>query len=137
MKTCMKTPKDRARAEIYSVLEKDMKISADRMDRILAKHGIRRDTKALQRTYRLSVGQRIMADIKDTDGRREILAARTESGTEYIVLDACHDPKVLGKLQQKLCGCISSLESTSGKVEKRQRYLAHFRQRLFHWRKAV
>jgi len=123
--------------EIYSVLEKDMKISADRMDRILAKHGVRRDAKALQRAYRLSVGQRIMADIRDTDGKREILAARTENGTEYIVVEACNDPKVLGQLQHKLRGCISSLESTSGKVEKRQRYLARFRQRLFHGGKAA
>ncbi len=134
MKACMKAARDRAKAEIYSVLSADMKISAERMDSILAKHGVRRHPRELQRAYRLAVGQRIMAGIRDAEGKREILAARTDNSTEYIVVDACSDPKVLRTLQHRLRGCISSLESTSGKVKERQTALACIRQRLMHRR---
>lgn len=132
-----KTARNKARAEIYSVLSDDMKISVERMDNILAKHGVRRDPKALQRAYRLSVGQRIMADVRDAEGKREILAARTENGTEYIVLEACSDQKVLNGLQHRLRECISSLEHTSGKVKQRQDSLSRLFSRLFHGRKAI
>jgi hypothetical protein len=133
-KLSTKTARNRAKAEIYSVLSEDMKISAECMDGILAKYGIRRDPKELQRAYRLSVGQRIMAEVRDAKGKREILAAKTKNGTEYIVVEACSDPQVLSRLQHRLRGCISSLESTSGKVKARQSALTAIRQRLLHRR---
>ncbi len=126
----MKIARSRAKAEIYSVLSEDMRISTECMDGILAKYGVRRSSEELQRSYRLSVGQRIMAEVRDAKGKREILAARTENGVEYIVVEACSDPKVLNKLQHRLRGCISSLENTSGKVKERQSALAGIRQRL-------
>ena len=126
-----KAARSRAKAEIYSVLSEDMKISAERMDGILARHGVRRSPKELQRAYRLSVGQRFIAEVRDGNGNREILATRTENGVEYVVVDACSDPKVLSRLQHRLRGCISSLESTSSKVKERQSALAGIRQRLF------
>lgn len=133
-KSFTKAARNRAKAEIYAVLSEDMKISVERMDGILAKYGVKRNVKDLQRSYRLSVGQRIIADIRDEKGKREILAAKTEYGTEYIVVDACNDPKLLTKLQHRLRGCISSLESTSGKVKERQSALFGIRQRLLHRR---
>jgi hypothetical protein len=129
-----KAARSRAKAEIFAVLSEDMKISAERMDGILARHGVRRSPEELQRAYRLSVGQRFIAEVRDGKGKREILAARTENGMEYIVVDACSDPKILSKLQHRLRGCISSLESTSGKVKERQNVLSGIRQRLFRGR---
>jgi hypothetical protein len=111
-----------------------MCISVNRMESILAKHGIKRDPKALQRAYRLSVGQKMMAEVRDNEGRREILAARTKNGMEYIVIDACHDQVLLARLQHRLRDFIAGLERSSGKVRDRQNVLAGFRRRLFRWK---
>ena len=131
MRKCAKTAKNRAKAEIYNIIAKDMRISTDRMEGILAKHGVKRDPKALQRAYRLSVGQKIMAEVRDNEGRREILAARTEKGMEYIVIDACHDQVLLARLQHRLREFIAGLERSSGKVRDRQSVLGGFCRRMF------
>ena len=131
MNTCMKTAKNRARAEIFEVLLSDMRISTKQIDTILAKHGIRRDTEALQRSYRLSVGQKIMSEVRDDEGNREILAARTENGLEYIVIDACNDQLLLARIQNRLRATITGIERTSNKVTKRQSVLSGFYNRVF------
>ncbi len=131
MNTCMKTAKNRARAEIFEVLLSDMRISTKQIDTILAKHGIRRDTEALQRSYRLSVGQKIMSEVRDDEGNREILAARTENGLEYIVIDACNDQLLLARIQNRLRATITGIERTSNKVTKRQGVLSGFYNRMF------
>ncbi len=122
---------ERARYEIFSVLAEDLRISTDEIDRILSKYGVKRATKELQRAYRLSVGQKIMAEVRDNDGRREILAARTEKGMEYIVIDACHDQVLLARLQHRLREFIAGLERSSGKVRDRQSVLGGFCRRMF------
>lgn len=119
MSTCTRTAKNRAKDEIFSVLAKDMRIGTERMDSILAKHGVKRSPKELQRAYRLSVAQRMMADVRDEDGRREILALRAHGGTEYIVLEACHDRDKLDAIRHRLLGQIAGLEQTAEKVEQR------------------
>ncbi len=124
MSICTMTARNKARAEIFEVLLKDMRISTKHMDAILARHGIRNDPEALQRTYRLSVGQKIMAEVRDDEGNREILAARTENGMEYIVIDACNDELLLARIQSKLRSAIAGLERSSAKVEKRQGILS-------------
>lgn len=134
MRAQTKTASERARDEIYSVLAEDMRISTVRMDKILAKHGVKRNAKELQRAYRLSVGQRMVAGVRDAKGQREVLALRTENGTEYVVVEACSDPQALAKLQHRLRGCISTLENTSGKVQERQGALASIRKKLFRGR---
>ncbi len=129
-----KSARDKAKAEIFAVLSENMKISTEHMDMILQKHGVRRDPKELQRAYRLSVGRRFVADVRDTEGKREILAVRTENGMEYIVINACNDADTLKSLQHRLRGCISSLQSTSGKVKARQGFLRRLQKRLFQGR---
>ncbi len=131
MNTCMKIAKNRAKAEIFKVMEKDMRISADRVDRILAKHGVKRDLKALQRSYRLSVGQKIMAGVRDDEGKREILAVRTDKGMEYIVVDACSDQLLLARMQKGIRGDIAGRERSSQKVKRRQDTVAGFCRRIF------
>ncbi len=119
MSTCTRIAKDRAKDEIFSVLAKDMRISAEQMDSILARHGVKRSPKELQRTYRLSVAQQMMAGVRDTKGQREILALRSHGGTEYIVLEACHDRDRLDAIRHRLLGQIAGLEQTAEKVERR------------------
>lgn len=131
MNTYMKIAKERARAEIFEVLLKDMRISAERMDIILARHGIQRDPESLQRSYRLSVGQKIMAGVRDDEGKREILAARTKNGIEYIVIDTCNDQLLLARIQNRMRAAIAGLERSSQKVVKRQGVLSGFFNRVF------
>ena len=119
MSTYKKTARDRAKAEIFSILKKDMRISTQRMDRILAKYGIRRNPEQLQRAYRLSVGQQIMAGARDEEGKREILAVRTGDSVEYIVIDACNDIEKLDVIRHRLHSQIMGLEQTAEKVERR------------------
>ncbi len=69
-----KIRKERARTEIYGILAENMRISVSEMDAILAKHGIRRDPEALQRAYRLSVGQRM--NFTDTSGKPHLMTIR-------------------------------------------------------------
>lgn len=107
-----------------------MRISTKQMDRILAKHGVKGDTKALQRAYRLSVGQRLIADVRDEEGRREILAARENGGTEYIVLDACGDPEKINGIQLRLRAQVMGLTQTTDKVSDRGGILKRVARRL-------
>ena len=72
-KPSVKAARSRAKAEIYSVLSEDLRISAERMDGILARHGVRRSPEELQRAYRLSVGQRFIAEVRDGDEARKWL----------------------------------------------------------------
>ncbi len=122
--------KNRAKAEIYSILAKEMRISTKQMDTILAKHGVRRDPEALQRAYRLSVGQQMVADVRDEDGKREVLASRANGETEYIVLEACNDPQKLNEIQHRLKAQISGLVETAQKVDERSGTLQRFIKRL-------
>ncbi len=126
MSTCTKTAMNKAKAEIFDIIAKDMRISTDRMEGILAKHGVKRDPKALQRSYRLSVGQKFMAGVRDDEGRREILAARTENGMEYVVIDACNDELLLARTHNRLRDMITGLERSSTKVMERQSVLSNF-----------
>ncbi len=113
------TAMERARYEIFSVLADDLRISTDEIDRILSKYGVKRATKELQRAYRLSVGQRMLAEIRDEEGKREILADRACKATEYIILETCNDPEKLARIRNRLRSQIAGLEQTVEKIEER------------------
>ena len=72
-----------AEDEIMTALFTDMRISSDEIAAILKKHGVRGDERVLQDSYRKRLGQRLMASIRDENGRREVLA----HGSEYIVME--------------------------------------------------
>ncbi len=114
-----KIRKERARTEIYGILAENMRISVSEMDVILVKHGIKRDPEALQRAYRLSVGQQLVADVRDQDGKREILASRAGGETSYIVLEGCNDPERLNEIQHRLNAQVEGLVGTLTKVDAR------------------
>ena len=118
-----------AEAEIMERLSVNMRISSEEIAAILAKHGVSGDVDALQNAYRKRVGQRLMASIRDEDGRREVLAR----GGEYIVLECCRDQRELKAIRQRIRHQINGLDDSAFKVRRRIRVLA---QLLSRFRKA-
>lgn len=114
--------------EIFDKLAKDMRISSDEMEKILAWHKVEKDTHALRRTYRRSAGQRLMASVRDKDGVREIMAAYNKKLKcwEYLVIDACNDPKELESISKQLSENIAGLERSGEKVRQRQHFIGTF-----------
>lgn len=113
-----------ARIEILSVLSSDMRINTNEVEAILYKHGVAQDPETLQRSYRLAAGQRLMASLRDDEGKREVLAVPSENGgTEYIVVDACNDERKLKAARHRLHQSIVGLENTSGKLKARLGFL--------------
>ena len=108
-----------AEAEIMSVLFTNMKISSGEIAAILARHGVSGDTEALQERYRKRLGQRLMASIRDENGRREVLAR----GSEYIVVECCSDQQALRAIRQRIQSQMNGLDDSAGKVRCRIRVL--------------
>ena len=63
-----------AEQEILEALFEGMEIHSDEIAAILKKHGVSGDMEALQDSYRKRLGQRLMASLRDENGRREVLA---------------------------------------------------------------
>ena len=72
-----------AEVEILEKLGADLAIGSGEIAAILKKHGVEADVERLQDSYRKRLGQRLMASIRDEEGRREVLAR----GSEYIVVE--------------------------------------------------
>lgn len=131
----MKKLPNSAIQEIHSRLAKNLRISAEDMEEILERNGVRGDVKALQRSYRKSVAQRYMASLRDETGKREILAApNPDTGEmEYLVLDACNDVETLKRIEERLENQRIGLSGSSSKVRCRVGFLSRF----MHWRKGT
>ena len=108
-----------AEAEIMEKLSADMRISSAEIAAILAKHGVSGDIEALQDSYRKRLGQRLMASIRDEDGRREVLA----HGREYVVMECCADRKELKAIRYRIESQMKGLDVSAGKVRGRIRVL--------------
>lgn len=114
-----------AEAEIMAVLSRDMRISADALSAILKKHQVSGDTEALQDSYRRRVGQRLMASIRDENGKRELLASRS-GGTEYLIVNCCNDAHALRAIRKRIGANIAGLNRSSTKVRSRIGFLERF-----------
>lgn len=116
-----------AQVEIQAILQKEKRISTAQVDAILLKHKVKGKPQALQRAYRLQMGQRYLASLRDTKGKREVLAARGRPGMgmDYIMVDSCNDVIQLTCIRRKLHSGISGLQRTADKVGKRVKYLNH------------
>lgn len=116
-----------AEAEIMDRLSANMRISSEEIAAILAKHGVSGDVEALQNAYRKRVGQRLMASIRDENGRREVLA----HGSEYVVVECCNDQQALKAVRRRIQGQMNGLDVSARKVQGRihvlDRFLARFR----------
>lgn len=115
-----------AEAEIMEKLFANMKISSGEIAIILARHGVSGDSEALQEQYRKRLGQRLMASIRDGQGRREVLAR----GSEYIVLECCNDQQALKAIRRRIQSQMNGLEVSSMKVGGRIRVLDRFLSRF-------
>ena len=125
------TPKPRipseAEAEIMKTLSRNMRISTEQIVAILEKHDVCGDDEKLQRSYRRRVGQRLMASIRDEDGKRELFAAPSESGgNEYVIVEGCNDVKALKDIRNRLQRSMAGLDASAGKVRKRIGFLERF-----------
>ena len=118
-----------AEQEIMDVLGANMRISSGEIAAILKKHGVSGDMDALQNSYRKRLGQRLMASIRDENGRREVLAR----GSEYIVVECCNDKRELKTIRQRIQSQMNGLDDSAGKVRRRIRVLE---QLLSRFRKA-
>ena len=116
-----------AEAEIMERLSANMKITSEEIAAILARYGVSGDVEALQNAYRKRVGQRLMASIRDENGRREVLA----HGSEYVVVECCNDQQALKAIRRRIQGQMSGLDVSAAKVQGRihvlDRFLTKFR----------
>lgn len=115
-----------AEDEIMVVLSANLRISSGEIAAILKKHGVSGDLDALQDSYRKRVGQRLMASIRDENGRREVLAR----GSEYIVVECCSDRQALKTIRHRIESQINGLDNSAGKVRRRIHVLDHLLSRF-------
>ena len=109
-----------AEMEIMELLFANMRINSGEIAAILAKHRVCGDIDVLQDSYRKRLGQRLMASIRDENGRREVLATR--SG-EYVVVDCCSDLQKLRAIRQRIQNQISGRDDSAVKLRCRIRVL--------------
>ena len=109
-----------AEAEIMDLLSANMHISSGEIAAILAKHGVSGDAEALQNAYRKRLGQRLMASLRDENGKREVLA----HGSEYVVVECCSDQQKLKAIRRRIQSQMNGLDDSAGKVRRRIHVLA-------------
>ena len=124
-----------ARAEILETLCANMEISRDEIVAILKRHHVAEDTGVLQDRYRRQLGQRLMASLRDDDGRREVMS---NGKGRYFVLECCRDQRQLQSVRRRIQNQMRGLDATAGKVRVRIRVLERLKARLMpeKWRKA-
>lgn len=109
-----------AEAEIMDLLSANMHISSGEIAAILARHGVSGDAEALQNAYRKRLGQRLMASLRDENGKREVLA----HGSEYVVVECCSDQQKLKAIRRRIQSQMNGLDDSAGKVRRRIHVLA-------------
>lgn len=117
----------KAEAEILELLYANMEIQSDEIAAILKKHRVAGDVEALQDSYRKRLGQRLMASIRDDEGKREVLA---NGRGQYVVLECCGDQQQLQSIRRRIQGQMKGLNESSGKVQTRIRVLDRLKARL-------
>ena len=116
-----------AEREILARLSANLSIRSDEVAAILARHGVEGDIDALQSAYRKRLGQRMLSQIRDEHGRREVLAAR---GQEYIIVDCCNDTQKLKAIQRRLQSGMNGLDAAAKKVRGRIGLLERFKNKF-------
>lgn len=116
-----------ARTEILEILSANMEITGDEIVAILKRHQVAEDEEILQDRYRRQLGQRLMASLRDDDGRREVLS---NGRGRYYVLECCRDQMQLQSIQRRIQNQMRGLDATAGKVRVRIRVLERLKARL-------
>ena len=86
-----------ARAEILEALGANMEIGSDEIVALLKRNHVSEDMGILQDRYRRQLGQRLMASLRDDDGRREVMS---NGKGRYFVLECCRDQRQLQSVQR-------------------------------------
>ena len=81
-----------AEQEIMNRLFAQMSGKTEEMVAILKNYGVRGDDETLQNAFLKRKVQRIMANVRDKDGNRQVLSTRNG---EYIVVPCCDDLRTL------------------------------------------
>ena len=117
-----------ARAEILETLSANMEIGSDEIVAILKRHHVSEDMGILQYRYRRQLGQRLMASLRDDDGRREVMS---NGKGRYVVLECCRDRQQLAAIRRRIQNQAHGLNASAGKVRARiavlDRLIAHLR----------
>ena len=113
-----------AESEILERLYSNMQISADEVAAILKKHGVSGDVDMLQDRYRKQLGQRLIAGIRDDEGKREVLS---NGNGRYVVLECCSDEQQLKSIRRRIQGQMKGLDASACKVQARIRVLGRLK----------
>ena len=113
-----------AESEILKRLYSNMQISADEVTAILKKHNVSGDVDMLQDRYRKQLGQRLIAGIRDDDGRREVMF---NGNGRYVVLECCSDEQQLKSIRRRIQGQMKGLDASACKVQARIRVLGRLK----------
>ena len=123
----LRTIPPEAEHEILERLARQMRIHSDELDAILQKYGVAGSEEQLQQSYRRQLGQRLLAGLRDEEGRREVLAVGDgKGGTEYLVVDCCNDLEQLTKIRHRLGSQTAGLDNSMEKVKDRMERLNRF-----------
>lgn len=117
----------KAEAEILELLFSNLEISSGEIAAILEKHQVSGNIEALQDSYRKRLGQRLMASIRDDEGKREVLA---NGRGRYVVLECCGDRQQLQSIRRRIQGQMKGLNESAVKVQTRIRVLDRLKARL-------
>lgn len=116
-----------AEQEVLALLCANMEITGDEIVAILKRHHVAEDEEVLQDRYRRQLGQRLMASLRDDDGKREVLS---NGRGRYFVLECCRDQRQLQSVRRRIQNQMRGLDATAGKVRVRIRVLERLKARL-------
>ena len=109
-----------AEQEIMNRLFAQMSGKTEEMVAILKNYGVRGDDETLQNAFLKRKLQRMMANVRDKDGNRQVLSTRNG---EYVVVPCCDDMKKLQSIGHGLETQMGGLNQSAGVVSARIRFL--------------
>ena len=109
-----------AEQEIMNRLFAQMSGKTEEMVAILKNYGVRGDDETLQNAFLKRKVQRIMANVRDKDGNRQVLSTRNG---EYIVVPCCDDLQTLQSIGHGIETQMGGLNQSAGVVSSRIRFL--------------
>ena len=114
------SPEAEAEKEVMDRLFAEMSGKTEEMVAILKNYGVRGDDETLQNAFLKRKLQRMMANVRDKDGNRQVLSTRNG---EYVVVPCCDDMKKLQSIGHGLETQMGGLNQSAGVVSARIRFL--------------
>ena len=114
------SPEAEAEKEVMDRLFAEMSGKTEEMVAILKNYGVRGDDETLQNAFLKRKVQRIMANVRDKDGNRQVLSTRNG---EYIVVPCCDDLQTLQSIGHGIETQMGGLNQSAGVVSSRIRFL--------------